>query len=659
MPIDVPQEIGRYRLVRRIGTGNMGIVYLARDTERQLDVALKLMRFNTADEEQSRERFAREGRAAAGLHHRNIVRVLDFVPDGEWPYIAMELLSGSSLADAMARGEALSLDRKLDIVIQLCEALQFAHEQGVVHRDVKPANIWLLDDGLVKLLDFGIAKLADGTVTRQGGFLGSAAYMAPEQLTGTVVDGRADIFAAGVVLYELVSGRAPFEADTFTGVMMKVLNDTPLKLQALVPGLSQAVVDAVETALQKDPARRYAEAAEFGADLRLARHSVVPVPPRPLPVPAAETIRPVDRAAGVGGVRPPLEVFRERDGLHSAAAGGEEHTIVDRPLPPSSLTTSARSPLPWIAAIVLLAIGIFGFGIWRSSSKPAGTFTLDVSSTPPGAELELDGKPVGRTPSSLTLTERPGRLRLKLAGFETVDVPVTEAATSAAVTLNYTLRRIWRVSSEPEGASVWLDGRDTGVSTPVDLPRTDPPPRTIELRLPGFVTERQALTGAMLDQGQMRFSLVAVSDQAKIPTDAGPARRSTPVEVSSPYPVSVSGCGQNRPGGTAHRFNVSEPCKLTLRAPEYYLDLTQEISRLGELVEVAVPEAVKVQLRSGRSACLVSVNGIEVGMPSPPIDLTVSRGPHPFRISCEGGRAYDGVFTAPAESWIKLDDLVR
>jgi serine/threonine-protein kinase len=147
----------------------------------------------------------------------------------------------------------------------LCTGLHFAHEQGVVHRDVKPANIWLLPDGTVKLLDFGIAKIASSTVTRQGSVFGSASYMSPEQVTGGTVDARSDIFSVGVVLYELLSGRKPFEADSPTAVLVKIMEAEPEPLDTLVPDLPKAVVAVVDRALQKDPARRYARAADHGA----------------------------------------------------------------------------------------------------------------------------------------------------------------------------------------------------------------------------------------------------------------------------------------------------------------------------------------------------------------------------------------------------------
>ena len=206
-----PAQIGRYQVIERVGKGGMGVLFRGMDPVLDREVAIKLMLVDFSDdEEQMRPRFYVEARAAAKLQHRNIVTVFEFAEEGNTPYI----LRGTSLAARMVSPLPLSLDAKLDIIAQLCDALHYAHEQGVVHRDVKPANVFLLTDGTVKLLDFGIAKMASSGLTRQGDVLGSASYMSPEQVRGSdMVDGRADIFSTGVVLYELLAGKKPFESD--------------------------------------------------------------------------------------------------------------------------------------------------------------------------------------------------------------------------------------------------------------------------------------------------------------------------------------------------------------------------------------------------------------------------------------------------------------
>ena len=182
--METPATIGRYEVIERVGRGGMGVLYRGRDPILDREVAIKVMAGDFSSDESARTRFYREARAAARLQHRNIVTIFEFAEAGGMPYIAMEFLRGQSLAQRVQSGPPLTLVQKLDIVTQLLTGLHYAHEQGIVHRDVKPPNIWLLDDGTVKLLDFGIAKIAASTMTNAGSILGSAFYMAPEQISG-------------------------------------------------------------------------------------------------------------------------------------------------------------------------------------------------------------------------------------------------------------------------------------------------------------------------------------------------------------------------------------------------------------------------------------------------------------------------------------------
>src|SRR5262245_19259477 len=196
-----PQQIGKYRIQRLVARGGMGALYLAHDPDLDREVAIKVMSQDIMRDEQARARFYREAKAAARLQHRNIVTVYDFAHDGDIPYIVMEFLRGQNLADRLRKGPSFGILAKLDLGIQLCEGLRFAHSEGVVQRDIKPANVWLLDDGGVKLLDFGLAKSAAGTLTHGSGVAGSAAYMSPEQIEGQPVEPRSDLFSVGALLF--------------------------------------------------------------------------------------------------------------------------------------------------------------------------------------------------------------------------------------------------------------------------------------------------------------------------------------------------------------------------------------------------------------------------------------------------------------------------
>jgi eukaryotic-like serine/threonine-protein kinase len=269
--MELPRNIGRYEVIERVARGGMSLLYHGRDPVFDREVAVKVMLGDFSTDETARTRFFREARAAARLQHRNIVTIFEFAEDGGTPYIAMEFLRGRSLAQRMAEPPEIPLIQKLDIIIQLSTGLHYAHEHGIVHREVKPASIWLMDDGTVKLLDFGIARIGAPAMTSAGSVPESASYMAPEQVSGSEVDGRADVFAAGVVLYELLSGRQPFEADSPAGVMMKIVHEEPTPLMQFSPNLPPQLLAAVTRALQKDPDRRFVHAGDFGAELRLVR----------------------------------------------------------------------------------------------------------------------------------------------------------------------------------------------------------------------------------------------------------------------------------------------------------------------------------------------------------------------------------------------------
>src|SRR6186997_900172 len=259
------ERIGRYQVLEKVGKGGMGVLYRGFDPVLDREVAIKLMHADfSEDTEQMRPRFYREARAAAKLNHRNIVTIFEFAEESNVPYIVMEFLKGTPLGARMNSQPPLTIDDKLNVVAQLCDGLSYAHEQGVVHRDVKPDNVFILEDGQVKLLDFGIAKLTSSNLTRQGDVLGSASYMSPEQVGGSdSVDGRADVFSTGVMLYELLTGHKPFEADAPTAVILKILKDDPTPIDAAATGLPANVIAAEMKALAKDPANRFQTADEM------------------------------------------------------------------------------------------------------------------------------------------------------------------------------------------------------------------------------------------------------------------------------------------------------------------------------------------------------------------------------------------------------------
>ena len=267
-----PAQLGRYDVVAEIGRGAMGVVYRAVDPMLERTVAVKTinMALDPGEMEQYEKRFTIEARAAGGLNHPNIVIIYDIGRSGDLAYMAMEFLEGRELKELIA-GNELTPDRSLDIVALVADGLAYAHAHEVVHRDVKPANIMILNDGRLKITDFGIARMRTADVrTQTGVVLGSPRYLSPEQVLGKRCDARADIFSLGVILYEMVAGQAPFNGIDVNSLMFQIVNFTPSPPSSINPALP-AMLDLIAKALAKNADERYASIAEFAADLRVCR----------------------------------------------------------------------------------------------------------------------------------------------------------------------------------------------------------------------------------------------------------------------------------------------------------------------------------------------------------------------------------------------------
>jgi eukaryotic-like serine/threonine-protein kinase len=261
--------VGRYEITERLGQGGMGTVYRAFDPLLTRIVAVKVISAQLDSQPEQRERFFREARAAAQLSHRNIVTIFDLGEQDGAPFLAMEYLVGRDLEQRMREG-GMSLPRKLEIALMVCEGLAHAHSAGVIHRDIKPANIFLTDDGQAKILDFGLARLVTSELTRSNMMVGTVNYMSPEQLRGEKSDHRADIFSVGVVVYELLSGKKPFQADSFASTMYKILNETPEALDQIDPSLPPHLTAIVDRAIAKSRDDRYQRMTDLARDLATA-----------------------------------------------------------------------------------------------------------------------------------------------------------------------------------------------------------------------------------------------------------------------------------------------------------------------------------------------------------------------------------------------------
>jgi serine/threonine-protein kinase len=256
-------QVGKYQILDLIGEGAMGVVYRALDPVLNRVVAIKVMGDAVARNDELRDRFLREAQAAGSLQHPNVITIFDFGEVDGHLFIAMEYLEGHDLEYILRQHVALSLAEKLDIAIDVLSGLAFAHKRGLVHRDVKPANIRVVEGGGAKIMDFGIVHLESSRMTRTGIAMGTPDYMAPEQVTGDRITPATDIFAMGSVLYELLTGARPFRAETLHSVMYKIVSEEPTPLDKVLPGLPRELLPVLARALAKDPAKRYATALEF------------------------------------------------------------------------------------------------------------------------------------------------------------------------------------------------------------------------------------------------------------------------------------------------------------------------------------------------------------------------------------------------------------
>jgi eukaryotic-like serine/threonine-protein kinase len=369
----------------------MGVVYRAHDTLLEREVALKIIGATIEGNTELRERFFREARAAGQLSHRNVITIHDLGEHEGQPYLAMEFLKGEDLQHRLVRPEPMTLTRKLEIASEICEGLAYAHRRGLIHRDIKPANIFITDEGVVKILDFGLARMVTSELTGSNMMLGTLNYMAPEQVRGERIDHRADIFSFGVVLYEILSGRKAFQGDSFATTLYKILQDVPEPLLNIDATLPYEVVMLVEKAIAKGRDDRYQDLSELSRDLALQRQHLA-IADMPTAVTSAHRI-PSDP--------PRSSTLRRPDsGRSRPPSGGAADQIP--PDAPTGMTPlpqpRPRSKAPVIIAGVLVA-ALAGLAIWLSRRDDTVTRPPAVETSAPSATTPAAPPATAPTPS--------------------------------------------------------------------------------------------------------------------------------------------------------------------------------------------------------------------------------------------------------------------
>jgi serine/threonine protein kinase len=364
---------GRYRLERRLGVGGMATVQLAFDTRLERNVAVKLLAEHLADDASFVSRFRREALAAARLVHPNVVQVFDFGLDEATHrnFIVMEYVNGQSCAEILREQGTLPAGEAVDILAQSCRGLEYAHRHGVIHRDVKPGNLMRSRDGMVKLADFGIAKAAEQSdITKVGSVLGTAAYLAPEQARGEPAGPASDMYALGVVAYQLLAGRLPYEAASLTDMARQQDTGPPPRLDEVAPDVSPALAAAVARALHRDADRRYADAAEMETALRDALRGRAPAAATGWATAEETAATQMMTGTSATSAMPRTTESPPRRRLEPI---DEPPARKSRPRPAAPPPKRRRGAGRLVAALLLvLAVGAAGFVGYQALEDPAG-----------------------------------------------------------------------------------------------------------------------------------------------------------------------------------------------------------------------------------------------------------------------------------------------
>jgi serine/threonine protein kinase len=664
-------KLGRFEILREIGKGAMGQVFLAHDPKIERQVAIKTIVLppGTSQEEaqETSRRFLREAQAAGRLLHPNIVTIFDVGEDGGVSFIAMEFIEGETLEKYTRPGSLLPLWRVHDVISQTAAALDYAHQHHIVHRDIKPANLMLLRAGVLKVTDFGLAKSPSANLTQAGVLLGTPSYMSPEQIQGQDLDGRSDIFSLGVVLYELLTGTRPFEGDSISTIIYRVLYEDPRPPAVHNPALPPEMNLIVERALAKEPGERYATAAALVADLEKA---LAGLPPESLS-------RPLHSVAGMGAGLPstlrrpasgrrPGRPDRSRPGLPFPAAPPVERVFIARhPVKVAAVLLTAalglvlfprwvnrheRHPVvaeenvpdiePGTAPVAPAAItgGFAGAGVkgappeggTRHAALTGGQVMIEVSTIPHGGAIFLDSTPLAQPRIVLSRSDPSPHDIVARAGCRQAVAEMTAADLSSyegALVLELKPRREEvLIGSEPPGARVSLNGRDTGKVTPAGLSLGGCEERSLSLDLEGYRSWRRDFD-ADDDFDAMIKTLKSVPLE---PIPEGTLLVKKPPE----YGVEVF-AGDRRLGEAGKPIALKEgKYSLTFKNDKVFVRETVQVVVAGGRTAtplVALPPLGTLTVHAQPSNCKVYVDGAYVDV-TPVLEMPIASGAHRVKV---------------------------
>jgi serine/threonine-protein kinase len=484
-------KFGRYEVLATLGQGAMGTVYKAVDPLIERTVAIKTINLDLSNEERAEfeERFYREAKSAGRLSHANIVTIYDVGETDDIAYIAMEFLEGKSLREMLDSGVVLPIEKISKIVARIAGALNYAHENQVVHRDIKPANIMITSNRDVKIMDFGIAQIPTGSRTQLGTVLGSPKYMAPEQVDGKSTDGKTDIYALGVVLYEMLTGTTPFNGDNLSAILYKILNEAPVPPSTLNPRVPPVFDRIVLRALSKHPEDRYQTAREFARDLR-----------------NQDAAQPQDIGHSEAASKP-----AKTSQVNRPPAGQQDATVFLPPHQARKLITPAVSQEGFatkganalrevrlrhkllLFGVPLLALVVFT--VYSPSPEPVSEVE-DRQNTPRVAAISATAPPAA--------VEVPDeKLVPPVAPFQRAE-PITAQKTASAVASTPASVTPAPATLKEQGAStvlfavspwgeIFVDGKSVGIAPPLTTLQLDAGTHRVEIRNQGFASYRDTV----------------------------------------------------------------------------------------------------------------------------------------------------------------------
>ena len=456
------RRFGRYEVVAELGRGAMGVVYKARDPQIDRTVAVKTVALWGQDPDEETEfrlRFMNEAQAAGRLHHAGIVAIFDVGknPDNQTPYIVLEYVPGESLNRILAREKKLPLARALQLAEEIAEALEYAHVQGVVHRDIKPGNILVTEDGHAKIADFGIAKLNLAHFTIPGRVLGTPAYMAPEQLSGEGVDGRSDLFSLGVILYAMVTGHSPFQGNSATTVCFKVANREPVAASAFDLNLPGELDEVISRAMAKDPEQRYQSGAEFAQDVRQLRQLLEEGSSTTrAPLPASTGTKSFTTRTGKTGQL----TSAKASGARSAAQANRAEKLFRKTI----FKAPVRNLILGAAALIVLLIAVASWKLLVVSPKieanalnaaPSPAAPPSVESSPSNSHPPNDAPMPAKTAATPRASRALSKARLRQAHRPVVLAPVADSTAAPLSNLDLAVQHQFKDAT----LFIWVDDR--------------------------------------------------------------------------------------------------------------------------------------------------------------------------------------------------------